>query len=49
VNFENIAKQRGYLENRSQQAILYSGFRTDKPGLKYVIPGDGKVALREKA
>jgi hypothetical protein len=47
-NYQNIAKQRDYLENRSQLAILYAGFRTDKPGLKYLIPGNGKVTLRDK-
>lgn len=44
----NIAKKRGLGENRSPLATLYSGFRTDKPGLKYLIPGDGQIALRDK-
>jgi hypothetical protein len=43
----NIAKRRGILEeNRSPLARLYAGFRTDKPGLKYLIPGNGEKALR---
>ncbi|SCF15827.1 Histidine kinase-, DNA gyrase B-, and HSP90-like ATPase [Micromonospora matsumotoense] len=43
----NIAKKRGFLEeNRSPLARLFTGFRTDKPGLKYLIPGNGETALR---
>ncbi|WP_433612574.1 ATP-binding protein [Dactylosporangium sp. CA-139114] len=44
----NIAKKRGFEENRSPLALLYTGFRTDKPGLKYLIPGNGQTALRDK-
>ncbi|MEU4215095.1 ATP-binding protein [Actinoplanes sp. NPDC026623] len=45
----NIAKRRGFQEeNRSPLALLYAGFRTDKPGLKYLIPGNGQNALREQ-
>lgn len=44
----NIAKRRGFEENRSPLAVLYSGFRTDKPGLKYLLPGNGQTALRDK-
>jgi hypothetical protein len=45
----NIAKRRGFdEENRSPLALLYTGFRTDKPGLKYLIPGNGQTALRDK-
>jgi hypothetical protein len=43
-----IAKRRGLGENRSPLAVLYTGFRTDKPGLKYLIPGNGQTALRDK-
>ncbi|MEU6022576.1 ATP-binding protein [Micromonospora sp. NPDC047134] len=44
----NIARRRGFEENRSPLALLYTGFRTDKPGLKYLIPGNGQTALRDK-
>ncbi|WP_020519355.1 ATP-binding protein [Catelliglobosispora koreensis] len=43
-----IAERRGFGENKSPLAKLYAGFRTDKPGLKYLLPGDGKTALRDR-
>ncbi|MER7769882.1 ATP-binding protein [Kitasatospora sp. NPDC096140] len=44
-----IAKRLGLPENRSSLALLYSGFRRQDPGLNYLIPGDGRTALHDKA
>ncbi|GAA2996590.1 hypothetical protein GCM10010519_31940 [Streptomyces lactacystinicus] len=44
-----IAKKLGLPENRSPLALLYAGFRRQDPGLNYLIPGDGRNALHEKA
>lgn len=44
-----IAKRLGLSENRSALALLYTGFRRQDPGLKYLIPGDGRAALHDKA
>ncbi|MFI6977765.1 ATP-binding protein [Embleya sp. NPDC050154] len=44
-----IAKDLGLPENRSPLALLYAGFRRQDPGLNYLIPGDGRNALHEKA
>ncbi|WTW98259.1 ATP-binding protein [Streptomycetaceae bacterium NBC_01309] len=44
-----IAKSLGLPENRSPLALLYAGFRRQDPGLNYLIPGDGRNALHEKA
>jgi ribosomal protein L40E len=44
-----IAKRLGLPENRSPLAMLYIGFRRQDPGLNYLIPGDGRNALHDKA
>lgn len=44
-----IAKRLGLPENRSPLALLYAGFRRQDPGLNYLIPGDGRNALHDKA
>ncbi|MFD9819906.1 ATP-binding protein [Streptomyces violascens] len=44
-----IAKSLGLPENQSPLALLYTGFRRRDPGLNYLIPGDGNIALHEKA
>jgi Histidine kinase-, DNA gyrase B-, and HSP90-like ATPase len=35
--------------NESPLARLFTGYRRDDPGLNYLVPGNGKVAEREKA
>jgi hypothetical protein len=43
-------KPRGAREvNGSPLALLYSAFRRNDPGLRYLTPGDGKKALHAKA
>lgn len=44
-----IARQLGYDANESPLAKLFTGYRTNEAGLKDLIPGDGKVALHERA
>ncbi|MFF9621425.1 ATP-binding protein [Streptomyces griseosporeus] len=44
-----IARRLGLPENKSPLALLYTGFRRQDPGLNYLIPGDGRNALHEKA
>ncbi|MFI0908947.1 ATP-binding protein [Streptomyces abikoensis] len=44
-----IAKRLGLPENRSPLALLYTGFRRQDAGLNYLIPGDGRNALHDKA
>ncbi|MEU6969652.1 ATP-binding protein [Kitasatospora aureofaciens] len=44
-----IAEKRRLPENRSPLALLYAGFRRQDPGLNYLIPGDGRNPLHEKA
>ena len=44
-----IARQLGYAVNDSPLAKLFTGYRTNEAGLKDLIPGDGKVALHERA
>jgi hypothetical protein len=44
-----IGKGLGYRPNTSPLAQLFTGYRTNEPGLKDLIPGDGKVALHERA
>jgi Histidine kinase-, DNA gyrase B-, and HSP90-like ATPase len=39
----------GYPANTSPLARLVAGYRRNDPGLKYLIPGDGKNALHELA
>ncbi len=43
------AKALGYAENTSPLARLFNAFRRNDPGLKCLIPGDGRVALHERA
>ncbi|GAA2507185.1 ATP-binding protein [Streptomyces gobitricini] len=43
-----IAKRRQLPENRSPLALLYTGFRRQDAGLKYLVPGNGKDAIHEK-
>ncbi len=45
-----LAKSRGFtIPNVSPLARLFTGYRRNDPGLNYLIPGDGKVALHELA
>ena len=44
-----IGLNLGYKPNTSPLAQLFTGYRTNEPGLKDLIPGDGKVALHERA
>ncbi|MFI9008509.1 ATP-binding protein [Actinosynnema sp. NPDC053489] len=44
-----VAKKRELPENDSPLARLYAGFRRQDPGLNYLVPGDGHVALHDKA
>lgn len=43
------AKSLGYADNSSPLAQLFNAFRRNDPGLKCLIPGDGKVALHDRA
>lgn len=46
----NKRKEAGYAErNDSPLARLFDGFRRNDPGLKYLMPGNGQTALKEKA
>ena len=44
-----IARDKGYEPNTSPLARLLAGYQTQDPGLKCLIPGDGKVALHDTA
>lgn len=45
-----LAKSKGFTApNTSPLARLFTGYRRNDPGLNYLIPGDGKVALHELA
>jgi hypothetical protein len=44
-----IGQRLGYGPNSSPLAQLFTGYRTNEPGLKDLIPGNGKVALHELA
>ncbi len=44
-----IAKRLELPENRSPLGVLYAGFRRQDPGLNYLVPGDGRNALHERA
>lgn len=46
---EKIAQRLGRPINQSPLAKLFSGFRREDPGLNYLVPGDGKQALHDKA
>src|SRR5690606_10939307 len=44
------ARELGYTEaNTSPLARLVAGYRRNDPGLNYLIPGDGKNPLHERA
>jgi len=46
----NRARAAGYTEkNTSPLARLVAGYRRNDPGLNYLIPGDGRNALHERA
>jgi len=45
----NRARQLKLPVNDSPLGRLFSGFRREDPGLNYLMPSDGKNALREKA
>jgi hypothetical protein len=43
-------KERGYGDsNDTPLARLFDGYRRNDPGLNYLVPGNGQVALNEKA
>jgi Histidine kinase-, DNA gyrase B-, and HSP90-like ATPase len=44
-----IGRKLGYTANASPLARLLSGYRRADPGLNYLVPGDGKRALHERA
>ncbi|MEY9907970.1 hypothetical protein ABIA35_004202 [Catenulispora sp. MAP12-49] len=44
-----IARRLELPPNESKLANLYAGFRRQDPGLNYLVPGDGRVALHDKA
>ncbi|WP_433330185.1 ATP-binding protein [Spirillospora sp. CA-294931] len=46
---EKIAERLKLPRNTSPLALLYTGFRREDPGLNYLVPGDGKQALFERA
>lgn len=43
------AQALGFAANNSPLAKLVAGYRRNDPGLNYLIPGDGKVALHDRA
>lgn len=45
----NKAKERGFGENESRLGILFRGFQENDPGLRCLIPGDGRHATHELA
>jgi hypothetical protein len=45
----NKARDLGYPQNVSPLAQLFTGYRRTDPGLKYLVPGDGKTALLSRA
>jgi len=44
-----IGRRLGYTVNTSPLARLLTGYRRADPGLKYLVPGAGKVGLHERA
>ncbi|QKW33291.1 ATP-binding protein [Actinomadura sp. NAK00032] len=46
---EKIAGRLGLPRNTSPLSRLYAGFRREDPGLNYLVPGDGKQALFDRA
>lgn len=45
----DIAQRLGHPVNTSPLARLLTGYRRANPGLKYLVPGDGKRAVHERA
>lgn len=45
----NIARQRGYGENESHLAAFFNAYRRNDPGLKCLVPGNGRQAINEAA
>jgi hypothetical protein len=45
----NKAKERGFGENESPLGTLFRGFQENDPGLRCLIPGDGRHATHELA
>lgn len=45
----DIARRLGYPANNSPLARLLAGYRRANPGLNYLVPGDGKRALHDRA
>ena len=43
------ARELGYLANTSPLAQLFAGYRRTDPGLNYLVPGDGRIALLQRA
>lgn len=43
------ARELGYTANTSPLAQLFAGYRRTDPGLNYLVPGDGRNALSERA
>ncbi|MEU1087933.1 XRE family transcriptional regulator [Streptomyces sp. NPDC005892] len=44
-----VARQYGYSINESPLAILFNGFRRVDPGLRYLVPGDGRGPIHDAA
>ncbi|WP_157563131.1 hypothetical protein [Micromonospora chokoriensis] len=44
-----IARRLGYPENTSPLGLLFKGFRRSTPGLRCLVPGDGRTAIHERA
>lgn len=45
----NKARELNYQANTSPLALLFAGYRRTDPGLKYLVPGDGRTALLSRA
>jgi hypothetical protein len=45
----NKARELNYPVNASPLARLFTGYRRTDPGLKYLVPGDGRTALLSRA
>ena len=45
----NIARARGYQENSSPLSRYFNAFRRNDPGVKLLVPGNGKTATPELA
>jgi len=44
-----FARSLGYDTNESPIGRLFTGFRRLDPGLRYLVPGDGRIATHQKA